>query len=103
MLIDIDALGNNCTANPETNEVYTEVVEGLELPLAMPGSHEPVKIPSQVVTFGLTKKAALQYAEMLKKEAESLPDEKTSSIIQANDLRAVEQLAKVQQDLTKTR
>lgn len=100
--IGIDAIGIDATANEGSESVDIQVVGGNILPLAMPGTQEPMRIPSTVVNYSLSKEAALEYAALLKEEAEKLPDEKVtnSGIIQANDMRAVEQLAKIQEGLT---
>lgn len=99
--IGVDALGVDAVANPDAGEVVTQVVGGIQLPLAIPGTNEAMKIPSTIINFALNKKAALAYAELLKKQAESLPDEESSSILTANSLQDVERLAKLQESLTK--
>lgn len=102
--IGVDALGVDAEADQQAGEVRCQVVGGSQLPFAVPGSNEPLKIPSTVINFALTKTAALEYAEVLKKEAEALPDPKpTSNILTANSLSGVEALAKMQDALTKGR
>jgi hypothetical protein len=98
--IGIDALGIDAVANEDNGEVVIQVVGGQQLPLAAPGTNEPLKIPSASITYSLTKDAALKFADLLKERAEELPDEKSSSILTANDLKGVEELARMQQALT---
>lgn len=99
--IGIDPIAVEADANKETGQVTSQVIGGIVVPV--PGMNQLMQVPATVLTFSLSKKEALDYAELLKKQAEELPDEKASSLIQANNLQGVEELARMQQALTNQR
>jgi hypothetical protein len=78
--------------------VHCQVVGGTPMPFAIPGTNEPMRIPSVAVNFNLTKKAALEYADKLREAAEQLPDESTKAdILTASSMSDVERVAQMDQ------
>lgn len=85
--------------------VALQVVGGSALPLGDPQNPgRPMVFPSAAVNFSLNKKAALEFAELVKKKAEELPDEVVASgkIVTAHSMGDVAQTAAQQHRLTKT-
>src|SRR4051812_8501304 len=104
--IGIDTLGIDAGV-PEQEEldagvspaVSCQVVGSLDLPFAQQGSDQPMRIPSVVLRFKLTKQAAAEYGDLLKAKAEQLPDERTSSVLTAQSMREVGRMAEQDQRL----
>lgn len=109
--ISLDTLGIDAEApTPEQLSVgapplvAAQVIGGSALPLGDPQNPgRPLRFPSFAVNFALNKKAALEFAELLKTKAESLPDEPNTSgrIITAQSMSDIERTAAVQGRLTK--
>lgn len=84
--ISIDTIAADAEAHD--NLCHVQVVGGQVLPLHQNG--KPLRMPSTVINFALTKEAALKLAEKIREEADGLPDE--SKIATAHSLEEIERL-----------
>lgn len=93
--IGIDAEAANTEAG-EAPSVHLQVVGGTDLPFAQPGTQRPLRVPTTAVRFDLTKEAATQLGDLLKAEADKLPDTPTASgkLAIASSMAEVEGLGK---------
>lgn len=82
MAVDADAPPAEMLESGAPANVHLQVVGGNDLPFADPrGGNRPLRYPSLAVNFQLSKTAALQFAELVREKAESLPDDKPESKI----------------------
>jgi len=92
--ITIQAVGVDAeAANTEAGEapsVHLQVVGGTDLPFAQPGTQRPLRVPTTAVRFDLTKEAATQLGELLKTEAEKLPDSPSGKLQIASSMAEAE-------------
>jgi hypothetical protein len=80
LAVDADAPPTEMLENGAPANVHLQVVGGNDLPFADPrGGNRPLRYPSLAVNFQLSKAAALEFAELVRKKAESLPDDKPQS------------------------
>lgn len=88
------------TAGEAKPEVHVQVIGGQTLPFQQPGTDRPLRIPGVAINFGLTKDAALKLADLIKTQAETLPDAKApSGIVTASSLSDVERTAEAHRKL----
>lgn len=87
--IGVDAEAANTEAG-EPSSVHIQVVGGTDLPFAQPGTQRPLRVPSTAVRFDLTKEAATQLGDLLKAEAEKLPDSPSGKLAIASSMAEVE-------------
>lgn len=101
MAIDADSPTQEMIDNGAMPNVHCQVVGGNELPFADPrNTNRPMRIPALAVNFQLSKKAALEWAELLKEKAEALPDASTGSKLAiASDLSEVDKVAQFDKNL----
>jgi hypothetical protein len=80
MAVDADVLPQEAIDAGAPPEVHVQVVSGNDLPFADPRNpNRPMRYPALAVNFQLSRSAALEFAELLKSKAESLPDDTASS------------------------
>lgn len=80
MAVDADVPSEDLIAQGTPAIVHVQVIGGNELPLADPQHPgRPLRTPAIAVNFGLTRSTALQFAELIRKKAESLPEDSASS------------------------
>lgn len=91
--ITIHAIGVDAEAETEAgapSAVHIQVVGGTDLPFAQPGTQRPLRVPTTAVRFDLTKEAATQLGDLLKTEAEKLPDSPSGKLAVASSMAEVE-------------
>lgn len=102
MAIDADSPTQEMIDNGAVPNVHCQVVGGNEMPLADPRNpNRPLRMPSLAVNFQLSKKAALEWAALLKEKAEALPDDSpvSSKLAIVSDLNGVDKVAQFDKNL----
>ena len=98
MAVDAEAPPEEALGNGAPPLIHIQVVGASALPLGDPQNPgRPLRFPSTVVSFPLSRDAALQWADKLKEEAEKLPETPlaSSKLAVATSMGEAERMAQV--------
>lgn len=92
MAVDADVPDEEALKNGALPQVVIQVVGGTSLPIADPSTNRPLRFPSHAVNFALTRESALQFAEVIKEKAETLPSGPSGKIVTASSLDGIDKV-----------
>lgn len=98
LAVDAEAPPQEALDNGAPPLIHCQAVGGSALPLGDPQNPgRPLRFPSTVVSFPLSRDAALQWAEKIKEEAEKLPETTptSSKLVTASSMSEAERMAQV--------
>ncbi len=87
----VNAIGLEVQKPEDENHLIVSIDLGMILPIAAPGSQQPLVVPSGKISFPISKDAAESFSKQISDLSEQLAE--VSKIEVATDLGAVEQAA----------